>query len=175
LPYGATIERIPGFSSNIILGFWMTAFDATDRAIMRALQEGGRLSNIELAARVNLSPSACLRRVQILERSGAIAKYVALLDPHVLDLTGIAIVFVTLDRMSRRDMEAFEKAVLRSTEIQECFLIAGSNDYLVRVIYRDSVDLERIHTDILMKLPGVVRTQSTLVLRTVKKTTALKV
>ena len=142
---------------------------------MRALQEDGRLSNIKLASRVNMSPSACLRRVQILEKNGAILKYVALLDPQVLDLTGIAIVFVTLDRMSRKDMETFEKAVLKPAEILECFLIAGSNDYLVRIAYRDSVDLERIHTDILMKLPGVVGTQSTLVLRIVKRTTALKV
>jgi Lrp/AsnC family transcriptional regulator, leucine-responsive regulatory protein len=153
----------------------MTSFNPTDGAIMRALQQDGRLSNVELARRVNLSPSACLRRVQILEQRGAIAKYVALLDPHVLDLTGIAIVFVTLDRMSKKDMETFERAVMKPAEIQECFLIAGSNDYLVRVTYRDSTDLERIHTDILMKLPGVIRTQSTLVLRTVKKTTALKV
>jgi DNA-binding Lrp family transcriptional regulator len=157
------------------LGFAVTTFNATDAAIMRALQQDGRLSNVELARRVNLSPSACLRRVQILEQRGAIAKYVALLDPHVLDLSGLAIVFVTLERMSKRDMETFERAVMKPAEIQECFLIAGSNDYLVRVTYRDSTDLERIHTDILMKLPGVIRTQSTLVLRTVKKTTALKV
>lgn len=153
----------------------MTAFDSIDGTIMRVLQQNGRLSNIELAQQVNLSPSACLRRVQMLESRGAIARYVALLNPHALDLTGIAIVFVTLDRMSRKDMEVFEKAVLKPPEIQECFLIAGSNDYLVRIVYRDSTDLERIHTDILMKLPGVVRTQSTLVLRTVKKTTALKI
>jgi Lrp/AsnC family leucine-responsive transcriptional regulator len=153
----------------------VTTFNATDGAIMRALQQDGRLSNVELARRVNLSPSACLRRVQILEERGAIAKYVALLDPQALDLTGLAFVFVTLERMSRKDMETFERAVMKPAEIQECFLIAGSNDYLVRVTYRDSTDLERIHTDILMKLPGVIRTQSTLVLRMVKKTTALKV
>ena len=85
----------------------MAASDAIDGAIMRALQQDGRLSNVELARRVNLSPSACLRRVQMLEQRGAIAKYVALLDPHALDLTGIAIVFVTLDRMSKKDMETF--------------------------------------------------------------------
>ena len=88
---------------------------------------------------------------------------------------GLAIVFVTLERMTKKDMETFERAVMKPAEVQECFLIAGSNDYLVRVTYRDSTDLERIHTDILMKLPGVIRTQSTLVLRTVKKTTAFKV
>jgi len=153
----------------------VTTFNAIDGAIMRALQQDGRLSNVELARRVNLSPSACLRRVQILEERGAIAKYVALLNPQVLDLTGLAFVFVTIERMTKKDMETFERAVMKPAEVQECFLIAGSNDYLVRVTYRDSTDLERIHTDILMKLPGVIRTQSTLVLRTVKKTTALKV
>jgi Lrp/AsnC family leucine-responsive transcriptional regulator len=153
----------------------MTSFDPIDGTIMRALQQDGRLSNVELARKVNLSPSACLRRVQILEQRGAIAKYVALLNPQVLDLTGLAFVFVTIERMTKKDMETFERAVMKPAEVQECFLIAGSNDYLVRVTYRDSTDLERIHTDILMKLPGVIRTQSTLVLRTVKKTTALKV
>jgi Lrp/AsnC family leucine-responsive transcriptional regulator len=142
----------------------MTSFNAIDGTIMRALQQDGRLSNVELARKVNLSPSACLRRVQILEQRGAIAKYVALLNPQVLDLTGLAFVFVTLERMSKKDMETFERAVMKPAEVQECFLIAGSNDYLVRVNYRDSTDLERIHTDILMKLPGVIRTQSTLVL-----------
>jgi DNA-binding Lrp family transcriptional regulator len=153
----------------------MPDFDATDRIIMRLLQQDGRLSNVELAARVNLSPSACLRRVQLLEQRGAIARYVALLDPQVCDLTGLAFVFVTLDRMSKKDMETFEKAARTPPEIQECFLIAGTNDYLLRVVYRDSSDLERIHTDILMQLPGVIRTQSSLVLRSVKRTTSLKV
>jgi DNA-binding Lrp family transcriptional regulator len=153
----------------------MADFNTTDRAIMRALQQDGRLSNVELAGRINLSPSACLRRVQLLEERGAIARYVALLDPQVLDLTGVAFVFVSLDRMAKKDMEAFERAVREPPEILECFLIAGSNDYLLRVAYRDSSDLERIHTDILMQLPGVIRTQSTLVLRTVKRTTAMKV
>lgn len=153
----------------------MADFNTTDRAIMRALQQDGRLSNVALAVRINLSPSACLRRVQLLEERGAIARYVALLDPQVLDLTGVAFVFVSLDRMAKKDMEAFEKAVREPPEILECFLIAGSNDYFLRVAYRDSSDLERIHTDILMQLPGVIRTQSTLVLRTVKRTTAMKV
>jgi Lrp/AsnC family leucine-responsive transcriptional regulator len=153
----------------------MADFNTTDRAIMRALQQDGRLSNVELAGRINLSPSACLRRVQLLEERGAIARYVALLDPQVLDLTGVAFVFVSLDRMAKKDMEAFERAVREPPEILECFLIAGSNDYLLRVAYRDSSDLERIHTDILMQLPGVIRTQSTLVLRTVKRTTAMKI
>jgi Lrp/AsnC family transcriptional regulator, leucine-responsive regulatory protein len=153
----------------------MADFNTTDCAILRALQQDGRLSNVELAGRINLSPSACLRRVQLLEERGAIARYVALLDPQVLDLTGVAFVFVSLDRMAKKDMEAFERAVCEPPEILECFLIAGSNDYLLRVAYRDSSDLERIHTDILMQLPGVIRTQSTLVLRTVKRTTAMKV
>ncbi len=152
-----------------------TEFDATDRAIMRALQQDGRLSNVDLAARVHLSPSACLRRVQLLEQAGAISRYVALLDPLALDLTGVAFVFVRIERMTKKDMEAFEKAVRTPPEILECFLIAGSNDYLLRIAYRNSSDLERIHTDILMQLPGVIRTQSSLVLRAVKQTTALKV
>lgn len=149
--------------------------DPTDRAILLALQEDGRLTNAELAERVHLSPSACLRRTKLLEESGLIARTVALLDPRIAGLPGTAYVSVTLDSQGRAALDKFEAAVRSVPEITECYLLAGQHDYLLRVVYRDSADLERLHTDILTPLPGVVRVQSQLTLRTVKRTTKLPI
>jgi len=149
--------------------------DERDRAILRLLQEDGRLSNVELAERVNLSPSACLRRVKLLEERGLIARYVMLLDEKAAGLPGVAFVLVTLDQQGRGALDTFEKAIQRHPEVTECCLLAGAADYMVRVAYADASDFERIHTDVLTQLPGVVRVQSTLALRSVKKTTALPV
>jgi DNA-binding Lrp family transcriptional regulator len=147
--------------------------DDRDRAILRELMREGRLANSDLAERVHLSPSACLRRVRLLEESGIIAGYVMVLDPAAAGLPGAAFVFVTLDQQGRAMLDRFEAAVSRHAEIIECYLLAGSADYLLRIAYRDARDFERIHTDILTQLPGVSRVQSTLALRTVKKTTEL--
>ena len=147
--------------------------DDRDRANLRLLRADGRLSNLELAQRINLSPSACLRRVKLLEESGLIARYVMLLDEKLAGLSGTAFVLVTLDQQGRAALDAFKAAVQRHPEVSECCLLAGTADYMVRVVYADAADFERIHTEILTQLPGVVRVQSTLALRTVKKTTAL--
>lgn len=149
--------------------------DTIDRAIIRELMRDGRLTNAELSERVNLSPSACLRRVKLMEEAGLIAGYVMLLDPVLAGIRGVAFVLVTLDQQGRAALDRFEAAAARFPEVLECYLLAGSADYMVRVAYRDSVDFERIHTDILTKLPGVSRLQSTLALRTVKKTTSLPI
>lgn len=152
-----------------------TDLDSRDRAILRALQRDGRLSNAELAAMVGLSASACLRRVRLLEEAGLIAGYAMLLDQRTCGLPGNAFVFITLDQQGRQALDDFETAIRHVPEILECYLLAGQSDFLVRVVYRDAADLERIHTDILTRLPGVVRVNSTLTLRTVKKTTELPV
>jgi DNA-binding Lrp family transcriptional regulator len=149
--------------------------DSRDRAILRVLQEDGRLSNAELADRVGLSPSACLRRVRILEESGLVAGYAMILDQKACGLPGTAFVFITLDQQGRQALDAFEEAIKAVPEIPECQLLAGQADYLVRVVYHDAADLERIHTEILTRLPGVVRINSTLTLREVKRTTRLPV
>lgn len=153
----------------------MEILDDRDRAILRALMADGRLSNVELAEKVHLSPSACLRRVKMLEESGLIQGYVMLLDPVAAGLAGAAYVSVTLEQQGRATLDRFEQDVRRHPEIIECYLLAGAADYLLRVAFRDARDFERIHTDILTQLPGVSRVQSTLALRTVKKTTALPV
>lgn len=149
--------------------------DDRDRRILSELQRDGRLSNAELAERVHLSPSACLRRVQILFESGLVAGTHLVLDERAAGFAGTAYVSITLDGQQRDRLDAFEARVQRIPEIQECYLLAGTSDYLLRVIFRDMADLERLHADLLTRLPGVVRVQSTLALRTVKRTMALPV
>ncbi|RBP02570.1 AsnC family transcriptional regulator [Roseiarcus fermentans] len=153
----------------------MDDLDDFDRAILRELMRDGRMSNADLAERIHLSPSACLRRVRALEEMGVIAGYVMLIDADKAGLAGAAFVFVTLEQQGRAMLDAFERDVGRHPEITECHLLAGVADYLLRVVFRDSRDFERIHTEILTQLPGVSRVQSTLPLRTVKQTTALPI
>jgi Lrp/AsnC family transcriptional regulator, leucine-responsive regulatory protein len=147
--------------------------DSIDRAILTELQHAGRISNQELAQRVHLSPSACLRRVKALEDGGVIAQYVALVNPRAVGKHGISFTIINLDSMNTPQLEAFEQAVRDTPEILDCYYVAGANDYLIRFAYRDAEDLERFHSEVLMHLPGVSRSNSMLVLRTVKKTTAL--
>ena len=147
--------------------------DAIDRLILAQLQQDGNVSNVELAQRVHLSPSACLRRVKQLEESGVIAQYVALLNPKAVGQHGTSFTIINLESMSNNLLGAFEQAVRDEPQILDCYYVAGSNDYLIRFCYQDAEDLERFHTEVLMRLPGVERSNSMLVLRTVKKTTAL--
>lgn len=147
--------------------------DAIDRGILAELQQDGRLSNVELAQRVHLSPSACLRRVKQLEDDGVIAQYVAMLNPKAVGQHGTSFTIVNLESMSNTLLEAFEQAVRDTPQVLDCYYVAGANDYLIRFTYRDAEDLERFHTEVLMRLPGVERSNSMLVLRTVKKTTQL--
>ncbi|MDZ7814300.1 MAG: Lrp/AsnC family transcriptional regulator [Ideonella sp.] len=150
-----------------------TQLDAIDRLILGELQLDGKLSNVELATRVHLSPSACLRRVKRLEEEGVIAHYAALLNPKAVGQHGTSFTIINLETMSTALLEAFEQAVRDQPQILDCYYVAGANDYLIRFSYRDAEDLERFHTEVLMRLPGVERSNSMLVLRTVKKTTAL--
>jgi Lrp/AsnC family transcriptional regulator, leucine-responsive regulatory protein len=149
--------------------------DARDKTILRLLQENGRITNAELAERVHLSASACLRRVKQLEESGLIKAYAMLLDDKIAGFPGVAYVSVTLDQQGRASLDRFERAVMQYDEVLECYLLAGNHDYLVRVAYKDSADFERIHSEIITQLPGVSRVQSTMTLRTIKRTSALPV
>jgi len=149
--------------------------DDTDRRLLRVLQRRGRISNAELSERVNLSPSACHRRVARLEREGAIRDYVALLDPRKMGRPTTVFVEITLSGQADEVLEAFEKAVARVPDVLECHLMAGSADYLLKVVAEDSEDFARIHRQYLTRLPGVARMQSSFALRTVFKTTALPV
>lgn len=149
--------------------------DERDRAILRALQANARLTNAELAIRVNMSPSACLRRLRALEESGIIRQYAMLLDEKACGKPGTAFVHISLDRQSRDALAVFEEAAAHVPEVMDCYLIAGTADYLMRVVYSDAADIERIHSEILTRLPGVQRVQSTMALRAVKRTTAIDI
>jgi DNA-binding Lrp family transcriptional regulator len=154
-------------------GAAIVKLEAIDRAILAELQGNGRISNQDLAQKVHLSPSACLRRVKTLEDGGVIAQYVALVNPKAVGKHGISYTIINLESMNTPQLEAFEAAVRAEPEVLDCFYVAGSNDYLIRFAYRDAEDLERFHAQVLMRLPNVARSNSLLVLRTVKKTTAL--
>jgi DNA-binding Lrp family transcriptional regulator len=151
----------------------MMQLDAMDRAILEVLQAQGRISNQDLAQRVHLSASACLRRVKALEDAGVIAGYVALLNPKAVGQPGTSFTIINLDSTQPAKLEAFEQAVRDTPQVLDCFYVAGANDYLVRFTYKDAEDLERFHAEVLPRLPGVMRSNSMLVLRTVKRTTAL--
>ncbi len=147
--------------------------DTTDLRILAVLQKQGRISNIELSERINLSPSACHRRVQRLEEAGLIDSYVALLNARRMGRPTTVFVEITLSGQADEVLEAFEKAVARVPDVLECHLMAGSADYLLKVIAIDTEDFARIHRQHLARLPHVVQMQSSFALRTVFRTTAL--
>ncbi|KNG94291.1 Lrp/AsnC family transcriptional regulator [Pseudaestuariivita atlantica] len=151
------------------------ALDETDRRILRALQEAGRISNADLAERVALSASACHRRVQRLEADGYIRDYVALLDPRKMGVPTTVFVEIRLSGQADDVLDAFEKAVARIPDVLECHLMAGAADYVLKVVAEDTEDFARIHRQHLARLPGVAQMQSSFALRTVFKTTALPV
>ncbi|KUJ78238.1 Lrp/AsnC family transcriptional regulator [Ruegeria profundi] len=149
--------------------------DATDKKILAALQRDGRMSNAELSEQVNLSPSACHRRVQRLEADGYIRNYVALLDARKMNVPTTVFVEITLQGQAEELLDAFEKAVARIPDVLECHLMAGTADYILKVVAEDTEDFARIHRQYLSRLPGVAQMQSSFALRTVFKTTALPV
>jgi len=149
--------------------------DPIDQRLLAALQRDGRMSNAELSEQVNLSPSACHRRVQRLERLGVIRGYVALLDPRKIGRRSTVFVEITLQTQSEEVLDAFEKAVALIPDVLECYLMAGTADYLLKVVVDDTEDFARIHRRWLATLPGVAQMQSSFALRTVRQTTALPV
>ncbi|MCB1331549.1 MAG: Lrp/AsnC family transcriptional regulator [Maritimibacter sp.] len=149
--------------------------DSTDRRILTVLQKNGRISNAELSERVNLSPSACHRRVQRLEQDGYIRGYVAMCDPKRLGKATTVFVEITLSGQADELLEAFEREVALVPEVLECHLMAGKSDYILKVVAEDTEEFARIHRQKLARLPGVLGMQSSFALRTVFKTTALPV
>ena len=149
--------------------------DTIDRAILNALQNQGRISNAELAELVNLSPSACHRRVQRLEKDGFIKQYVALLNARKIGLPTTVFVEIRLSAQADEVLDNFEKAVARIPDVLECHLMAGTADYILKIVAENTEDFARIHRQHLTRLPGVAQMQSSFALRTVFKTTALPV
>lgn len=151
------------------------SLDETDRRILRVLQKRGRISNADLSEAVNLSASSCHRRVQRLEATGYVRDYVALLDDRKLGMPTTVFVEITLSAQADEVLEAFETAVARVPDVLECHLMAGTADYILKVVAADTEDFARIHRQYLTRLPGVAQMQSSFALRTVFKTTALPV
>lgn len=149
--------------------------DSIDHRLLGVLQRRGRISNAELAEEVNLSASACHRRVHRLEAEGYIRGYVALLDARKIGVPAMAFVEITLSTQADDLLEAFEKAVSRIPDVLECHLTAGTADYILKIVAEDTEDFARIHRQYLTRLPGVAKMQSSFALRTVVNTTALPV
>ena len=153
----------------------MAGIDATDARILTVLQKRGRISNAELADEINLSASACHRRVQRLEEAGIIRDYVALLDPRKLGRPTVVFVEITLSGQADEVLDAFEREVARIPDVLECHLMAGTADYLLKVVAEDTEDFARIHRQKLSRLPGVAQMHSSFALRIVRQTTALPI
>ncbi|WP_169945715.1 Lrp/AsnC family transcriptional regulator [Microbispora sp. H11081] len=139
--------------------------DAIDRKILAALQEDGRLTVTELAARVGLSVSPCHRRLRELERSGIIRGYRAIVDPEAVGLPFHALVFVTMLQEDRATLLGFEKAVAEIPEVVQAQRLFGDPDYLLRVLTADLAAYQRLEDDRLASLPGIQRLTTTLVMK----------
>lgn len=147
--------------------------DRTDRKILEALQTDARLTNQQLAEKVALSASPCLRRVRALEERGVIRQYVALLDPAEIGLGLLAYVTVKLEKKGKMPVEQFTRAVLAWPEVIACYSMTGDMDYLMRVQVEGLDHYSRFIMEKLLKQPGVIDIKSNFVLERVKDTTAL--
>lgn len=149
--------------------------DSFDRKILAELQRSSKLTNVELASRVGLSPSPCLARVKALEASGVIKDYVALLDSEKLGGTISVFIHVTLERQSEHVLGVFEKTVSLLPEVMECYLMSGDADYLLRVVVRDTNALRDFVLDKLTRTQGVANIRSSFALKQVKYNTSLPI
>jgi DNA-binding Lrp family transcriptional regulator len=151
------------------------SLDSLDRAILRELQADGRLTNVELAKRVRLSPSPCLRRVKMLEQRGYIQGYAAVLDRTLLRRGLHVVVLVSLTSQRQETLEAFERGVADLDDVLECYLIAGEADYLLTVAVENLDAYQRFFTKRLGELPGVASLKSLITMKAVKTTGPLPV
>lgn len=150
--------------------------DRFDRQILRLLQQEGRLSNQELADRIGLSPSPCLRRVRALEESGFITGYHALLDARALGLSLMALIHISMDQHTPERFDRFETAIGEIPEVLECLLITGQDaDYQLKVVVRDMDAYQELLLNRINRIPGVTGVHSSFVLRRVVDKTALDI
>ncbi len=151
------------------------ALDEIDCRILAALQENARISNVDLASQVGISPSPCWRRVRDLEQEGVISRYVTLVDPGSVGLPVSVFIQVSLERQVETALEAFESAILSRPEVMECYLMTGDADYLLRVVVADLSAYERFLMDHLTRIPSVASIKSSFALKQIKYRTALPV
>jgi DNA-binding Lrp family transcriptional regulator len=147
--------------------------DRTDRAILRQLQRDASLSNVALAAKVHLSPPACLRRVERLNRMGFIDGVVARLNPQAVGAGMLVMIGVVLDRSTPESFAAFEKAAAKISGCMECHVVTGEFDYFMLIRTQNGESFNRLHAEQLLYLPGVRQVRSFMVLRSVLSTTEL--
>ena len=150
--------------------------DRYDRQILQVLQEDGRISNQELADRIGLSPSPCLRRVRALEESGIVTGYRALLNAKSLGYTLMALIYISMDKHTPERFEHFEKEISEISEILECLLVTGQDaDYQLKVVVRDMDAFQELLLNRITRIQGVTGVHSSFVLRRVVDKTALPV
>jgi Lrp/AsnC family leucine-responsive transcriptional regulator len=147
--------------------------DSIDRHILRELQRDAQITNVELARRVNLSPSPCLARVRALQEMGIILRQVTLLDPRQLNLGLNVFIHVTLERQVEHSLDTFEATITRFAQVMECYLMTGDADYLLRVVVADVDALQSFIVDKLTRIPGIASIRSSVSLKQVKYETAL--
>lgn len=149
--------------------------DRMDRRILRKLQEQGRLSYVDLAAAVGLSPSPCLERVRRLEKDGVIRGYTAVLDPRKLGAGLLVFVEISLDYTSPDIFDQFKRAALQVPQVQECHLVSGNFDYLLKIRIADMTEYRELLGLILRTLPGVRDSHSFVVMEEVKESLAIPI
>jgi len=149
--------------------------DRTDKAILRLLQRDASISNVALAAKVNLSPPACLRRVERLKQMRLITGVVALLNPGALDAGMLVMIGVVLDRSTPDSFADFEKAAAKVSGCMECHVVTGEFDYFMLLRTRDNDSFNRLHAEQLLHLPGVRQIRSFIVLKQVLSTTSFPI
>ncbi|MBM2712949.1 Lrp/AsnC family transcriptional regulator [Mesorhizobium caraganae] len=152
-----------------------SVLDRADRRILAELQNLGRISNVDLAGKVGLSPSPCLARVKQLEDKGVVSRYVALLDPEKIGSTVSVFIQISLTNQTEKNLERFEKVVIELPEVMECYLMSGDSDYLLRVVVTDTVALKDFILDKLTKIEAVSSIRSSFALKQVKYQTALPI
>ncbi|WP_299478227.1 Lrp/AsnC ligand binding domain-containing protein [uncultured Roseibium sp.] len=143
------------------------SLDRTDRKIVKLLQEDGRLSNAELAERVNVSPATCHRRTQRLFDEDVIGSVRAMVNPERVDRAALVIVGVVLDRSTPQSFAEFEDAVQALNFVLDCHLVAGDFDYLLKIRVKDMADFNKLHGEKLIALPGVRQTRTFFVMKEV--------
>ncbi|MBR0873269.1 Lrp/AsnC family transcriptional regulator [Bradyrhizobium tropiciagri] len=153
----------------------MMALDRIDIKILNELQQNASLTNVELSARVNLSPSPCLARVRNLEKLGVIDRRIAVLDASVLGLGVTAFIQVKLEKQVQHSLDSFTRAIDRMGQVMECYLMTGDSDYLLRVMASDIEDLEDLIVNKLSRIPGVSSIKSNLALKKISHKTVLPI
>jgi len=151
------------------------AIDDLDRAILKILQEEGRISHVELAGRVNLSPPAVHGRIKRLEQRGLISQYVALLNREALGYDMLCFINVSLQLHQFEKIEQFKESIRQMPEVLECHHLTGEYDYLLKVVVRNRKELQQFVVNKLTPIPGVARLLTSLVFDQIKSTTALPV